>query len=262
MGTGDWSAGTLELERLRSPEVGEALRAGFRTAVFACGAVEQHGPHLPMFVDAEHGTRIGVEVAKRLGNALVAPTVRVGCSDHHLAFAGSLSIRPETLEAVCTDYCTSLAHHGFEQICIVPTHGGNFAVLDDMLPRLRAAVPDSTGVHAYTDLMGLLLLWRDSVERTSPGKGVRVGGHADIAETSLMLALHSDLVRPDLAEDGYHPDMDRAAFQRIISEGFRTVTPNGILGDARGATADIGEAAIADLADAIATFFRGTFEGS
>jgi len=253
---GAWKAGTLELERLRSPEVGEALAQGFRTAVFACGAVEQHGPHLPLFVDAEHGTRIAVEVARRLGRALVAPTVRVGCSDHHLDFAGSLSIRPETLEAICADYCASLSHHGFEDICIVPTHGGNFAVLKEMLPRLRAAVAGSTRVHAYTDLLGFLVLWRASVERTSPGMGTRVGGHADIAETSLMLAMHSDLVRSDLAEDGFHPVMDRAAFERIIAEGFSTVTPNGILGDARGATIAIGESAVTDLADHVAAFFR------
>ena len=128
---------TLEMERMRSPEVAEALAAGYRTAVFACGAVEQHGAHLPMFVDAEHGTRLAVEVAKRIGKALVAPTIRVGCSDHHMAFPGSLSIRRETLEALCTDYCRSLVHHGFDRVCIVPSHGGNFLPLSDMLPRLR-----------------------------------------------------------------------------------------------------------------------------
>ncbi len=245
----------LELERLRSPEIARAIEEGVHTAVFALGAVEQHGPHLPLFVDAEHGTRLAVEVARRLGNALVAPTVRVGCSDHHLDFAGSLSVRPETLEAVCRDYCSSLAHHGFRRICIIPTHGGNFSVLAEMLPRLRAELPSCT-ILAFTDLLGLVRHWRSSIERTRPGMGARVGGHADIAETSLMLALHPELVRTDLAEAGYQPELSRASFERIIREGFSTVTPNGILGDARGASAEMGNAALGELADLVTRVFE------
>lgn len=244
----------LELERLRSPEIAEALQDGMRTVVFALGAVEQHGPHLPLFVDAEHGTRLAIEVARRLGDALVAPTVRIGCSDHHMDFAGSLTVRPETLEAICHDYCASLAHHGFRRICIIPTHGGNFGVLAEMLPRLRATVPSCT-VVGFTDLVGLIRLWRDSIEGASPGMGRRVGGHADIAETSLMLALHPSLVRMDLAAQGFQPELDRSAFERIIAEGFRTVTPNGVLGDARGSDAGLGRAALADLADHLASVF-------
>jgi len=55
----------LYLERLRWPEVEWALRAGVTTAIVPCGAVEQHGPHLPPFIGAEHGTRLGAEVAVR-----------------------------------------------------------------------------------------------------------------------------------------------------------------------------------------------------
>ena len=244
----------LRMERLRSPEIAQALHDGMRTAVFALGAIEQHGPHLPLFVDAEHGTALALEVARRLGGALVAPTIRVGCSDHHMDFAGSLSVRPETLEAMCRDYCVSLAHHGFERICIIPTHGGNFGVLADMLPRLGAAVPGTT-VLAFTDLVGLIRLWRDSIEAAGPGLGGRVGGHADVAETSLMLALHPDLVRMDLAESGFQPELEAAAFERIIRDGFSTVTPNGILGDPRGSGAELGEVALNSLADHVARHF-------
>ena len=249
----------LEIERLRSPEVAAALERGFRTVVFSCGAVEQHGPHLPMFMDAEHGTRLAVAVAERLGRALVGPTIRVGCSEHHMAFPGSMSVRPQTLEALCTDYCRSFARHGFERVCIIPSHGGNFAPLTEMLPRLRDAVGPSCRVDVFQDLVTVITAWRKTVERVVPGLGERVGGHADIAETSLMLAFHPDLVRMDLAEEGFHPEMDGSVFDRIIREGFRSVTPNGILGDARGSSAAIGEAALADLADVVAEFFRGAY---
>src|ERR1041385_9237549 len=103
----------IALEHMTSPEVRAALDAGYTTAIFAAGAVEQHGPHLPLFMDAEHGSKLAEEVARSLGNALVAPTIRVGCSEHHMRFAGSLTLRIKTFEAICLDYCTSLARHGF-----------------------------------------------------------------------------------------------------------------------------------------------------
>ena len=84
----------LLLEELTSPEVKRALQDGYATVVVAVGAVEQHGPHLPLLVDAVRGDRLALEVARRLGDALVAPTIRVGCSEHHMAFPGTLSIRP------------------------------------------------------------------------------------------------------------------------------------------------------------------------
>lgn len=245
----------LFLERLRSPEVRAALEAGYSTVIVPLGAVEQHGPHLPLFVDAERGTRLGLEVARRLGHTLVAPTIRVGCSDHHMSFPGTLSLRPATLEALCTDYCVSLAKHGFRTICMLPTHGGNFAPLMDMLERLREAVGPDTTVLAYTDLMGVFEIWRTVVgERT--GWAERVGGHADIAESSEMLAIHPTLVAVDQAAPGFSGDLDEETVHRIIRDGFHTVSPNGIIGDATGLSAELGEACLAACADAAAAAFR------
>ncbi|MDX1394904.1 MAG: creatininase family protein [Gemmatimonadota bacterium] len=248
----------ITLEHMTSPEVAAALAAGYTKAIVPAGAVEQHGPHLPMFMDAAHGDRLGVEVARRLGGALVAPTIRVGCSEHHMAFTGTLTLERDTFLAVCGDYAASLARHGFTRVCFVPTHGGNFAPLRDGLDRLNEAAGDACSVEAYTDLMEVIDTWRDVAEREA-GFGERVGGHADLAETSVMLALHPELVREELATAGYSPDPDPAArealVERIIAEGFATVTPNGILGDARGGTAELGEKLIAALADVVAAAF-------
>jgi creatinine amidohydrolase len=218
--------------------------------------VEQHGPHLPLFVDAEHGTRLGIEVARRLGNALVAPTIRVGCSEHHMAFAGTVSLQPETLEAMCRDYCVSLSRHGFRKICLLPSHGGNFRVLAEMLDRLNESVPTECMVVAYTDLIGLLEVWR-RVVGDEASLAERVGGHADIAESSIMLSLHPDLVKQDLAQEGYLPELTEDVVSRIIREGFQTVTPSGILGDARGMSARLGERCITAVAVAMTAFFEG-----
>ena len=244
----------LFLEHLTWPDVAEALESGKTTVVVPVGAVEQHGPHLPLCVDAERGTRLGWEIAKRLGNALVAPTIRVGCSDHHMDFPGTISLRETTLCAVCVDYCVSLSRHGFTRICMVPSHGGNFAPLARMLEELSQAVEPACTVLAYTDLLGFLAVWKRVVEQEA-GLGDRVGGHADIAEGSEMLTIRPDLVKADRAEAGYLGEISQALLERIFNEGFRSVTPNGVLGDARGLSADLGEKCLAAGADAMASFF-------
>ncbi|MDH3734147.1 MAG: creatininase family protein [Gemmatimonadota bacterium] len=249
----------IRLERMTSPEVASAIDDGWTTVIVAAGAVEQHGPHLPMFMDAEHGDRLGPEIARRLESALVAPTIRVGCSEHHMAFRGTVSLEQDTFLAVCRDYCASLSRHGFQQICFIPTHGGNFKPLQEGMPALNEAAGERCSVLAYTDLMEVIATWR-AVAENATGLGDRVGGHADIAETAVMLAMHPTLVREDLATAGVLPDPDPVAsaalVERIIADGFASVTPNGILGDARGATAALGEALIDSLADVMAKRLR------
>jgi creatinine amidohydrolase len=243
----------LFLEHLAWPEVATALEEGYTTVVVPVGAVEQHGPHLPLCVDAERGTRLGLEIAKRLGHALVAPTIRVGCSEHHMAFPGTLSLRESTLRAVCTDYCVSLAQHGFARICLVPSHGGNFAPLSAMLDELRQAVEPGCTVLAYTDLLGFLDIWKRVLG--DAGMRDRVGGHADVAEGSEMLAICPDLVKTDRAESGYMGETSTALLDRIFREGLQAVTENGILGDARGLSAELGERCLAAGADVITAYF-------
>ena len=243
------------LERMTWPEVKAAIEGGYTTAVVACGAIEQHGPHLPLFVDAEHGSRLAEEVAQRLGKALVAPTIRVGCSEHHMSFAGTITLQTETFEAVCRDYCTSLARHGFRRICFIPSHGGNFGPLSNMLGRLGEAVGPEVKVLAFTNINTFIEIWTRIAE-AEVGLGNRVGGHADIAESSVMLALHPQLVRQGEAVAGYGGPLTPELMQRLFAEGIASITPNGILGDARGMSERIGQRCIAELADMLADYFR------
>ena len=244
----------IQIERMRSPQIRQRIEDGLTTVIFACGAIEQHGPHLPLFMDAEHGTCLVLEIARRLGLTLVAPTLRVGCSEHHMAFSGTISLRRETFDAIVTDYVTSLARHRFQRILIVPTHGGNFVPLRELLPALRAVAPE-VDIEAHTDLMGLIELWRKEAE-DELGLGSRVGGHADIAETSILLRLHPELVREDLEEPGFQADLSEEVLARIIRDGLDSVTPNGILGDARGATAGLGKRLVESLAQEICKSFE------
>ncbi|MEJ2539600.1 MAG: creatininase family protein [Gemmatimonadota bacterium] len=248
MSTTLWDRTEIRLEHLTSPEVAEALGAGFDTAVFACGAVEQHGPAIALSMDAEHGTALAHAVARRLGNALVAPTVRVGCSEHHMGFAGTLTLREETFRALVTDVVTSLDRHGFRRVVILPTHGGNFAPLAALAPELDEAC--DARVVAITDLFGVMEVWRR--EAAADGLGERVGGHADVAEASIMMALHPDRVRPDRAEPGRVGPLDPAVSRRLFQEGMKAVSPNGILGDPTGMSPELGRRLVEALADEVA----------
>src|SRR4030042_2485567 len=87
---GEREMGALLLERMTWPEVRAEVQGGRDTVVVPLGAVEQHGPHLPLGTDAMFGDEIGRAAAERL-NAFLAPTIRVGCSHPHLAFAGTIS---------------------------------------------------------------------------------------------------------------------------------------------------------------------------
>ena len=225
-----------------------------RTVVVPFGAVEQHGPHLPLSVDADHADRLAVMIAARLGQTLVAPTLRVGCSEHHMAFPGTISLSKATFESVCGDYCVSLARHGFARLLLISGHFGNFPVLAEALPRLRAAVAGRADVHAYVDTRAVIEAWRVAVEAAG-GEGKQVGGHADLAETSIMLALRPDRVDMSCAQAGRMGILSDAELADMWRNGLRAVSAIGVLGDPRGATAAMGEACLTAVADLMASAF-------
>jgi len=243
------------LERMTRPQVESALRDGYETITVACGAVEQHGPHLPLFVDAEIGTRLSYEIALKLGKALAAPTIRVGCSEHHMSFPGTLTVRESTFKDLCADYCMALSRHGFEHIFFVPSHGGNFKPIADSVDEWNEAAGPDCKVAAFTDLLSVVSLWRRLVEEKT-GLGDRVGGHADIAESSLMLLLHPHLVNVEAAEIGHTEELSQDLVERIMRDGLKSITPNGVLGDARGMSVEIGELVAAETVTMMAEYFE------
>jgi creatinine amidohydrolase len=209
--------------------------------------------HLPLGTDSLWGEELGHRVARALGDALLAPGVRVGCSEHHLAFAGSLSLTPDTFARVAADICKSLAHHGFKHLVLIPTHGGNFRPLAQAVGTLRGELP-GVNLIAFTDLNVLM----DEVFRIGREHAVtpeQAGGHAGEHETSLMLAVRPDLVHMDRAQAGYTGDQ-MAAAAIVFKQGFRAVTENGVLGDPRGASFKNGEAYLDALTRLLVDFIR------
>ena len=227
------------LERMTWQDIEAAIAGGKTTAIIVAGSSEQHGPHLPEGTDAMIGEGLGVRLAQKLGNALVAPVIRPGCSDHHLAFAGSLSISAELLLGIIDAYLTSLRMHGFKRFFIFSSHGGNFPVLAQMVE--RGLPPDVVVVSDLINFAGVML---GTLRRF--GRDDKTIPHADASETGEMLVLQPDLVHMDRAERGFVGDVDP---EKLMKEGLKSVTKNGVLGDPVGATEEMGEEVISALVD-------------
>lgn len=132
--------GVHELERLTGRQLQRLIEGGISTAVVPFGSVEHHGGHLPLGADAILADAVGAEVARRLG-AVLAPTVRVGCSDRHRHLPGTLTFGPETLARLAIEHARALARHGFTLIVLLSAHGGNQAALDAAVTELGASLP-------------------------------------------------------------------------------------------------------------------------
>jgi creatinine amidohydrolase len=211
------------------------IESGRDTVVLAFGAVEQHGHHLPLGTDSLFGDVLGREVADRL-DAFFAPTVRVGCSKHHLAFPGTMSIDEETFQRMVVDIVRGWAGHGFKRIVLLPTHGGNFAPLADAMERLGEV--EGVKVVAMSDL-GLLVNATLGLGSELGVPSAEGGLHAGEWETSMMLAERPELVHMDEAVPGYTGDLE-SGIQRFFEEGVQALTETGVIGDPRRASAERG----------------------
>lgn len=249
---------TLRLEEMTWQEVKQALAQGYRRAILALGSIEQHGPHLPLVTDTLIGDTLALRVAEQLGSTLIAPTIRPGCSDHHMRFAGSLSISSELLAALTRAYCESLAQHGFETIFLLPSHGGNFATVARITPELNRDI--HVKIIGYSDLVDFQKTL-DGIAARFGLTPVESGAHAGSSETSIILAERADLVHMDRAQLGFAGDFVKLAQELQpgaagFTKKFDDISPTGVLGDPRNARAEIGRALIEESAKHLAEFYR------
>ncbi|MFC6838002.1 creatininase family protein [Halomarina ordinaria] len=235
---------TVLLEELTWTEVESALEDGTKTVLVPAGSVEQHGPHLGLLKDAAWAEAIGVELARALGDALVAPVIRPGCSEHHMGFPGTISYRPETLMRVFEDYCHSLDAHGFEHIVVFSMHGGNFPALNAILPSLAGDL--DAAVITLLD-KGLLI---DPLMEALAAAGIPASarGHGGAAVTASVWHLRPDLVREEEFVPGYVGEVSTST---LTTHGLDAVTELGHMGDPTYATRELGE----DVTNRLVTAF-------
>jgi creatinine amidohydrolase len=231
----------LYLDRLTWADIEAEIQKGRDTVVIAFGSTEQHGRHLPLGTDAVLGDELGRRLAERLG-AFVAPTVRFGCSQHHLAFPGTISLNEQTFQQVVADVISSLSRHGFRRIVVLPTHGGNFKPLIEAVSRI--APIEGVQIYALTDLTAFI----HTAFKSSAASGVeaaRSGAHAGEWETSVMMALRPEQVKKERAGQGFVGELSEVMSR--VFDGIQNLDENGVLGDPRPATAQAGQKYLKDM---------------
>ncbi len=209
------------------PEADEYFRA-VDVALLPVGAIEQHGPHLPLDADAFDAEHLAREVARacKKPRPLVLPLISYGVSYHHEDFSGTISLDPETLSQVVYDVGISLARHGIIKLVIVNGHGGNSPALH------FAAQMINRDAHIFTCVETGESSDPDIYAMTETPNDV----HAGEIETSTTLATRPHLVALDRATK-YVPEFSNRYldFTSKRSVGWYAhvskISPSGVLGD-------------------------------
>jgi len=176
----------IDLSHMSWPEVQARLKAGLRVAIIPVGSFEQHGPHLPLRTDFALAYGRARRIAE-LVDAVVVPITLAGCSDHHLDFPGTVSLRPETLVAVLADTARSLAKHGLDRLVLLSGHGGNDTTLKYAAQTIQREVGAETVVLGVSDISAYF----------PKEAALNLDIHAGLMETAAMLIYSPDDVRQD-----------------------------------------------------------------
>ena len=243
-----------------------SLDLGRAIAVLPLGATEQHGPHLPLSVDANLAHSMVQAATPHLPAdlpVLFLPVQRIGYSPEHAAFAGTISLKADTVMRLWTDIAESVSASGVNKLVLFNTHGGNVGLMDVVGRELRTRL----GMLVYSVSWFNLPLHgpdgEDILARFSPEEQ-RFGVHAGQMETAMMLALKPRLVRQSKMQVFESSSQARAAAHRILGNGksaklawaAQDLNPEGAAGNAAAANVDDGMALLDAAGRALADLLK------
>jgi creatinine amidohydrolase len=247
------------MEEMNWVDIRDAIKSGFTTVVIGIGSTEQHGPHLPTHTDTIIGDALANRIALKLGNALQAQTIRVGCSDHHLSFPGTISLEKDTLKSIVFDYVRSLSNHGFQKIIFIPSHGGNFATVHKAIEELQSKYQDIK-IIGYTNILKFVMYeWQIAEEFGISNE--EAGAHAGEVETSQVLALAENQVRKERFKPGYVGGYNTETDKLIYEKGVSAVSETGVLGDPTHSDIEKGKIYLEKLAENLTKDIKKLLDG-
>ncbi len=239
----------LTAEELRARAEADAL------VIVPVASLEQHGPHLATGVDIVLATAVAERVARRMAEAgapvVVTPTVWTGLAEHHMAFGGTVTLDYGAFAAVLRGVLRSAHRCGFRRAMLLNGHGGNAEAVAVAATSISTEFGMKVAAGTYWHLIGDA--FAPILERQSNVM------HACEAETSMMLALRPDSVRRERLAEAHGPASTRVEGQPptlALRRSFLDVSPSGVVGDARPATAEKGERLLDTAAERIAAMLN------
>jgi len=242
------------------PELAEVDRA--TPVVIPLGSCEQHGHHLPLFVDTIQVTEIAQRVEAQMGDrVLLLPTLWLGSSHHHKDFPGTVSLLPSLYAQLVQQIARSVLDAGFHRLFFLNGHGGNRAPAADALTELVA-----TDDHADNAYLALASWWEVAGKAMHPGGlGLEqsVMGHACEYETSLMMVLRPDLVdatkigsQPAVLDNAWFHSEDDSRKRVSLFRRFHRLTADGALGKPQAASPEKGRALFEGVVTQVVAFLE------
>lgn len=230
----------VSLEELTSFELRARVASGATTVLVPIGGTEQNGPHMAI---GKHNVRVkylAEQIAKKLGNAIVAPVLAyvpegsIFPPAAHMRFSGTISISDDAFESVLMSTARSFKQHGFHDIVFLGDHGGYQKIEVQAAAKINKEWAKDIKCRAY----GLTAYYEaaqapfQQILRSKGYTDAEIGTHAGLSDTSLMLAIDKSLVRAEL-----------------LAQGAKTSPADGVYGDPRKSTPELGQIGVQIIVD-------------
>jgi len=239
-----------------SPEFA-SLDPSRAVAVIPLGATEQHGPHLPLSVDAQIVNTIVKRAVEHLSEhdpILVLPTQAVGLSTEHIAYPGTLTWSPELVMRSWTELGECVARAGIKKLLFFNAHGGHQGLMDVVARELRQRAQMIVYSCSWYQLP-----MNPAVSGLFSQEEHRFGVHAGAIETSMMLSIDPEHVKPELFQNFTSRSQERSKRFTVLGNGqsaklgwhAQDYNPLGATGDASAASVDKGEQLLNEAASGL-----------
>jgi creatinine amidohydrolase len=237
------------LPAMTPAQIGALPDKEWAPVIIGTGAIEQHGPHLPVAVDALIGQAMISMALDRLpagASCYVAPPITIGKSNEHTGYPGTLTISKKTLRSLLLASARQIHAWGFKSLAVLNSHGGNLAVVGYTLRE----------IHAKYGLRAEFI--SANVDLDMPAQEKAYGYHAEEFETSVLLSLKGKYVRPERAVCEYSGQLgDPGELRAERSTGTfswvtRDLSKSGVMGNATAGTREKGDRFLPQLAQGVA----------